>query len=235
VEREAIEQRWAMHGLTTLFRRARQIHRSEGLGALLRAGLRLLKTHLFEHRAYYLYGIALQDDADVRDAAPTPPLDNASHRIVSTNREAGALEAEGLEFRSLVPDARERLDSGAVATCIFVGHELAHIVWVAMSQEAKDSLKDPPFRLAFSEGECWSADAWTDPRYRRSGLLAYSDIKRRQFLLDKGVRTSLWAINKRNIPPQRFVARLSPQIRGEGRYLRVLWWKSWRERPLSQG
>lgn len=233
MEGEAVMSRRTMSRLTSLFKRVRQIHRSEGLGALLRAGLRLLTSHLFEYHAYYLYAIALEDASDLHDTAPPPPIDNASYRIVSSNGQADDLDAEGLEFRSMIPDARERLDSGAVATCIFIGHELAHIVWVAMSQEAKDIFRDPPFRIDFSGGECWSTGAWTEPKYRRLGLLAYSDKMRRQFLLGQGVRTSLWSIKKRNIPPQRFVNRLSPQISREGRYLRVLWWKSWSESPLT--
>jgi len=225
-----------MHILKHLFRRARSVYRSEGLLSLAKQATAYAAGWLFKYDTYYLYGICLEDDADLRDTTAMPPLDDAACRVVSGNREADDLEAEGLEFRSQVLNAREHLDRGATAFCIFVGQQLAHIVWVAMSQEAKDSLeKEPLFRVDFSGGECWSAGAWTEPRYRRSGLLAYGDIMRRQFLLDHGVHTSLWAINKRNVPPRRFVARLGPQIHREGRCLKVLWWKSWRERPLTAG
>jgi len=86
--------------------------------------------------------------------------------------------------------------------------------------------------MDFSGGECLSSDGWTNPKFRRSGLLAYGDIKRRQFQVSQGIRVSSWAIARRNIPPQRFVERLDPRIRAEGRYLRILWCRSWKERPL---
>ena len=113
-----------------------------------------------------------------------------------------------------------------------VGHELGNIVWVATSQQAKDSLPDTPFEIDFPGGECLSGDAWTNPKFRRAGLLAYGDIKRRQFMVSQGIRVSSWAIDRRNIAPQRFVERLDPRIRAEGRLLRFLCWRSWKERPL---
>jgi hypothetical protein len=215
-----------------LYRRARHTYREGGAVLLFRRGLGLLRYLLFEHRAYYLYSIALERD-DIPEHAPEPPLDSVSHKIVSSSKEAELLEEEGFEFSSRVPDARRRLDAGAIATCVFVGHELGNIVWVATSQQAKDSLPDTPFEIDFSGGECLSGDAWTNPKFRRAGLLAFGDIERRQFQVSQGIRVSSWAIERRNIAPQRFVERLDPRIRAEGRYLRILWWRSWKETPVS--
>jgi len=214
-----------------LYSKAKHTYREGGVLLLFRRGLGLLRYLLFEHRAYSFYSIVLERD-QIPEHAVKPAIENVSHRIVSSSKEADLLEEEGFEFSSRVPDARRRLDAGAIATCVFVGHELGNIVWVATSQQARDSLPDPPFRIDLSGGECLSGDAWTNPKFRRAGLLTYGDIKRRQFLVSQGIRVSSWAIDRRNIPPQRFVERLDPRIRSEGRYLRILWWSSWKERPL---
>ena len=220
-----------MNRPTELYNRARHTYREGGVLLLLRRGLGLLRYLLFQHRAYYFYSIVLKPD-QIPQHAPEPPLENVSHRIVSSRKEADVLEQEGFEFSCHVPDARRRLDAGAIATCVFVGRELGNMVWVATSQQAKDSLPDPPFHTDLSGRECLSSDGWTNPKFRRSGLLAYGDIKRRQFQVSQGIRVSSWAIDKRNIPPQRFAERLDPRIRAEGRLLRILWWRSWKERPL---
>jgi len=217
-----------------LYRKAKRTYREGGVLLLLRRGLGLLRYLLFQHRAYYFYSIVLEPE-QIPKHAVEPPIGNVSYRIVSSSKEADILEEEGFEFSSRVPDARRRLDAGAIATCVFVGHELGNIVWVATSQQARDSLPEPPFKIDWSGRECLSSDGWTNPKFRRSGLLTYGDIKRRQFQVSEGIRVSSWAIARGNIPPQSFAEKLDPRIRAEGRYLRILWWRSWRERPLSQG
>jgi hypothetical protein len=233
LEGKGVATKLEMRGTDAMLRRAKQIYQTQGLLKLLQQGLTWLSAQFFEYHAYYLYCLSLEDDPSITDANPIPPLEDISPRIVSTISEAEQLEADGFEFYSITANAREKLESGAIATCVFVGKELANLGWVAMTQEAKDSLKSPPFEIDFSSGECWSSHVWTKPKYRRTGLLVYADMKRRQFQLQQGVRVSKWAINKRNIPPQRLATRLSFQICGQGRYVRILCWKSWKEEPLT--
>lgn len=233
VEGKAVATKLIMRGLDAMFKRAQQIYRTQGLIKLLQQVLTWLREQFFEYNAYYLYCLSIEDDPSIRDANPVPPLEDISFRIVSTIREADELEADGFEFYSVIYNARGKLESEAIATCVFVGKELANLGWVAMTQEAKDSFKQPPFKVDFSSGDCWSSQAWTKPKYRRTGLLVYADMKRRQFQLQQGVRVSKWAINKRNIPPQKFMTKLSRQICGQGRYLSILWWKFWKEEPLT--
>ena len=52
-------------------------------------------------------------------------------------------------------------------------------------------------------------------------------------MLDKGIRTERYAVNTRNIPTYSFTAKYNANACAEGRLLRVLWWKSWREKPLT--
>ncbi len=223
-----------MTDVTSLFARAKHVYRTDGWVSLLRRALLLALQLLFVHRVYYLYASVLEHDQSLKDDSLTPPFDDVSHMILSTSEEVDDLEARGYEFRSLIHDARARLDAGARASCVFVGKELANIVWVAMTQPARDSLKGPPFRVDFAARECWTGDAWTNPKYRRAGLFSYNDIKSRRQQYEQGIRVSKWAVGTNNTPTRRISSRIGAKVSAEGRFLRILWWKSWTEMPLSQ-
>ena len=223
--------RWARP--TSLFRRVRQIHQTEGLISLLRQGLAFLVGRLFEHRTYYLYAHFAENDREYSELDFMPAVDNLAYRVVYSNQEADELEGQGLEFRSQVVNAREALDRGAIAFCIFVGKELANIGWLAVTQQAKDVLNEPPYKVDFSGNEACATAVWTNPKYRRIGLRAYGSLKRSHFMLEKGLHTSRGATSKGNIASREAATKLGSRVYAEGRLLRVLWWKSWRESPLA--
>ena len=85
----------------------------------------------------------------------------------------------------------------------------------------------------FSKGEGCRGDVWTNPRFRRLGLHAYGNFKRLEFMLDKGLVISRGAIAKSNTVALGTNKRLDAEVYAEGRYRRVLWWRSWREKPLA--
>ena len=219
--------------LTSLFSRAKQIYETEGIVALLRRAFSFVIGHSFQYQTYYILERTLENVRKLNEADFMPKIDHFDLKIVSTNQEADELEADGLEFRSHVPHGRERLDKGAVAFCIFVGRELASIGWVAMTQKAKDSLNEPPYKVDFLNNEACVTAVWTNPEYRRMGLREYGAFKRHRFMLDHGVITRRIVIAKRNIAFHTGSAKAGSRAYAEGRYLRILWWKSWRERPLS--
>lgn len=200
---------------------------------LLRRGLEFVVGRFFQYQACYLREFATEDIRKFNEADFRPKIDNFTLRIISTNQEAAELEAEGLEFRSHVINARQRLDKGAIAFCIFSGRELANMAWLAMTQKAKDSLCEAPFKVDFSNNEGWSGGLWTNPKYRRRGLAEYGTFKRLEFGLGTGIVTNRAAVAKGNIASQRATATFSPKIYAEGRYLKILWWKSCKEKPLT--
>ena len=219
--------------LTTLSRRAKHIYETDGIVALLRRGFRFLVYCVFEYRSYWLYAEPIASHPNLNEADFLPRVDDFRFEIVSSNQKADDLEADGFEFRSHVPNGRERLDKGAVAFCIFIGRELANIVWVAMTQQAKDSLNQPPFKVDFSNNESLSAGSWSSPKYRRKGLQVYNNLKRFEYLLDKAVVVDWGALEKGNIGAQKANTEFGGKIYAEGRHLRILWWKSWKETPLT--
>ena len=222
-----------MHSLTFLLNRAKQIRQTEGLKPLISRASTFILHLFFVYQTYYLYAEYTRDLPDIREADFMPKTDDFTPKVVTSNEEADELEAQGLEFRSTIPNARKRLDSGAIAMCIFVGRELANIGWFAMSQEAKDSLGEPPYRVDFSNRESVVGGLWTNPRYRRLGLRVYNRYMSLRRALDNEIEVRRAAYAKRNLPAIKGRASFYHQPYAEGRYLKILWWKSWKEKPLT--
>ena len=224
-----------MAHVTTLLAKAGHIYRTEGWGSLLRATF-LFTLHLFYVSwVHQVYASVLEEDQSLRNNNLAPPLDDVTHMFLSTNEQVDDVEARGYEFRSVVRDSRAMLNAGATAACVFVGKELGNVVWVATTQQAMDSLKEAPFTVDFAGGECWTGRAWTNPKYRGSGLFSYADIKSRRRQLEQGIRVSKWALGEQNMPSKSIAARIGATVCGEGRYRRILWWSSWKERALGEG
>ena len=221
--------------LTSLFSRAKQIYRNEGLISLLRRTFLFLAYCLLEYHRYYLTEHSQENIQQLKEADFMPKVDDFNFKIVTSSQEADELEAHGYEFRSYPHgfDDRKALDSGAIATCIFIGRELAAIGWVALAQEAMDSLNERPMKVDFSGEEALIGAVWTNPKYRRMGFRTYRVFKLRQFLLDKGIATTRGYATKGNIAALVSGARSGLSIYAEGRHLRILWWKSWKEKPLT--
>ena len=199
---------------------------------LLKRGLAFVAYCLYEERTYHLTVHRLEKVETMNERDLIPRTARLTLEIIASNDEADELEARGLDFRSHVRGSRRRLDGGAAAICLFIGDELAHIGWVAMSREACASLGEPPVAVDFSRGEGFRGAVWTNPRFRRLGLHAYGNYKRLEFMRDKGLAVSRGAIAKSNTVSLRTNEKSGAEVYAEGRYLRVLWWKSWRERPL---
>ena len=115
-----------------------------------------------------------------------PKIQDFTFKIVSTNQQADELATEGIDFRSNFINARRGLDKGALAFCIFVERELAHIGWVAMTEEAKNTFDSLPYQVDFSNKEACTGGTVTIPKYGGKGLMVYGYFKRLQFLKERG-------------------------------------------------
>jgi len=231
----AVQHHTRIRRVTALVTRAKQIYQSDGFVPLLRRAVAFAVGLLFFRRSYLIYVDPLKKLQPPNEADLMPKIGNHSSKAASSNQEADDLAAQGFEFRSQVPSARERLDKGAIALCTFVGRELACIEWVTLSQQACDAMGQPPYSVDFSKKEAWSGGLWTNPKYRRMGFRRYSSFKTLEFLLGRGIRTTRTAIATDNVAAHRSRPRFLPGPVTEGRYLRVLWWKSWKEKPLDKG
>ncbi len=155
--------------LTDLFSRAKQVIQNEGWFAFVRQGFAFVVGNVFRYETYYLLERSTASIAGLNEADFMPKISDFALKIISSNQEVDELTAEGFEFRPWYHGYRKRLDAGAIAFCVFVGRELASIVWVATTQQAMGSLGEPPYEVDFEAAESASGGAWTNPKYRRLG------------------------------------------------------------------
>ena len=214
-----------------LVKRAKRVWQTEGLLFLLTHGLTYLTNYFVAYEKYYLYKYTMKER---NEAGFMPKIQNFTFKIVSTNQQADELAAEGLDFSSEITRARKGLDKGAVAFCIFIEGELAHIGWVSMTEESRNACDSLPYQVNFSNKEACTGGTWTHPKYRGKGLMAYGYFKRFQFLREIGIRVSRNAVATSNIASQKAHAKFDPKIYAKARYLKILWWKFWKETPLTE-
>ena len=215
-------------------RRVKRIYTTEGPLSLARRVAAFAIGHVFVYQIYYNCASVNQNYQMLSEAALKPRVGNFALMVVSSNGEADELESRGFEFRSYALNSRERLNRGAIAFCIFVDHELANIGWLATSQQATDILREPPIKVEFSNGEAYSGDSWTHPKYRRMGLHSYNVFRRMEYDYQRGIRLSRYAVLVRNLAQQAANEKFGDMRFGKGRYLKILWWKWWKEKPLTQ-
>jgi hypothetical protein len=215
----------------SLIARARHILKTEGLISLAGKALNYLRRRLFLYQNVYLYEHTLKE----RNGADyMPGLQGFTHRVIASNRQADEVASEGFDDirnRPVLLDARRCLDKGAIAFCIFVGTELAHISWAATSEQAKKTFDALPYRVAFSQGQVCTGGTVTLPEYRGSGFMGYGYYKKLDYLRQRGYATSRNAVAKGNVASQKVHARFGPRIYAQARYLRILRWTLWRESP----
>ena len=215
--------------LSALFTKAKVVFQTEGLVPVLSRGLRLLVPYIFRYDTYYLYQHTMKER---NEADFMPKIQDFTFKIVSTNQQADKLAADGFDLLLDTTDARRKLEEGAIAFCVFVEGKLAHIGWVAMSEKAKNTFDSLPYQVDFSSKQACTGGTRTYPGYEGNGLMAYGYFKRLQFLKEMGITVSRNAVETSNIASQKAHAKFGPKIYAKGRYLKILRWKLWNEKPL---
>jgi RimJ/RimL family protein N-acetyltransferase len=216
--------------LVLMLGRARAILQREGLIQLIERGFDYARRRLFLYGHYYIY----EHTPEERNEADfMPRIQDFSFRIVRSNEEADELAAAiGCDFRRRFITTRKSLDKGAIAFCVFVDGEIAHIGLIAFSEEAKNTFDFIPYEVDFANNEVCTGGTETVDKYRGNGLMVYGYFKRFQFLREIGITTSRNAVNVNNIASQRAHARFGPKVYARIRYLKVLGWEFSKETPL---
>ena len=218
-----------MKRIIVLLATASYIIRNDGFGAFTRRGIAFLRYQLFFHRSYYLHVTRL---AVTNRTAEEPQIQDFSFKIITSNQQVKELTAEGFEFRPWYPVYSQRLDKGATAFCGFDSKQLVHTSWCSFTGKAWKTLGEPPFKVDFSDNEAATGDYWTDSAYRGKGLAHYATVQREHYIRANGRTLVRGSIARDNQRAQR-VSRFGTQHRyAEGRYLKILCWKSWRETPI---
>ncbi|MFC1979902.1 hypothetical protein ACFLVS_03450 [Chloroflexota bacterium] len=215
--------------LRTLFVRAKDVLQKEGLVAFLGWARIYVVPHFVQYATFYLYELTIKE----RNKADfMPRIQNFTLKTVSTNQQAGELIVDGFNLSSDITRIRQGLEKGAIAFCIFVERELAHIGWVAMTEEARNNIDPLPYQVDFSNKEDCAGDVRTISKYQGKGLMTYGLYERSEFLRKKGVIISRFAVAVSNIASRTACAKFDPKIYAKARYLKILRWQSWKETPL---
>ncbi len=218
--------------LKAIARRASGIIDNEGLLYLFRRGFVFTAHYLFTLNEHYLFEYNIPKIA----ASGFLRKDDFTYRIVSTNQQVDELISEGfkvLDHITYFDDMRQRVCQGTFAVCIVVDHELAHITWIAMNQKAKDIIDNLPYRVDFSTNEVCSGDIITSLKYRRKGLAAFAKYIAIQYLNQRGKIILRSSVNSDNIASLKLHAKLGAIKYAKARYLRILGFRFWMEKPLA--
>ena len=215
--------------LITLIRRAIYVLTAEGFISLCKK-VAIFSFHLIHYSNHYVYEIDIQESNEI---GFRPKINNFTFRIVSTNQQADELIGEGFKIPAHIIDAKYRLENGAMAYCIFVDKELAHIGWVGMTQKAKDILDPIPYHVDFTNNEVCSGDVVTIPKYRGKGLMTYGYFKRLQFLNQIGKRVLRDSVNSDNVASLRVQANFGARKYATVRCLKIFWWQFYIKKSLE--
>jgi hypothetical protein len=223
---------WGMRRARNLLVQARTTFRYEGLIALAKRVLSFISQRYFRYGTYYLYGYPLSNIDGLNESDFLPRTAEFSLKVVSTEDEARELEADGIDLQMWCSNGRERLESGAMAFCTVVGQEPANIMWVALNERAQTCIGERPFAVDYTHGE-YCGSSWTHPKYRRLGLTKYATFKVVQTMRDMGKTSTRGAVLKRNRASVEASAMFGATRYGEGRYIKLLCWESWKQKPFQ--
>ena len=214
-----------------LFARVKSKIENEGAIAFLKALFALFRYNLFYRKSYYLFR---HKSTDVIPEERLHSVQASTFIIVSTNEEADKLAlTTGTDFRQRFPHAREALDNGGIAFCIFVDKEIVHISWACVNGEVQKILGEPPLKVDFANNEALVGSLWTHPKYRRMGLAPYVTRKRNLYMRDLGKAALLGTIAIGNTSSLKVPTSGRSKIYAVGRHLKILCWESWKETPID--
>jgi len=218
--------------LKSMIARMKAVFREEGLTSLLKRGFRYLVHRVFSQVIYYLNESPIQElGIDLDDFLPNIP--DLTYQFIRTNREADEVANKFKDFRLYFLNSRERLDSGAIALCIYIGQEPAYICWIAMNESAKATFGDVPCHMDFNNREAFVGGEVTILKYRRKGIKTYGVHLRDLFLKEMGVTKKRSAISVRNDANLKATIGRKNMIYAKALYIKLFCWKFWKEVPIS--
>jgi len=213
--------------------RARYILRNEGTISLLRRIFSYLSSRIFFYEEYY---VRQHFVGELNEADFLPKVKGFTFKLITSNEMADDwAKRTDVDFREQILHARQRLDAGAVAFCIFIQNHLANINWLGLDQKSKNSINPQPYQVNFSEHQGCTGAAETAPRYRGKGLMAYNCFQRNNYMKQQGITMLIGIDATDNIAIYKVQSRFPTKICARARYIKFLWWQYWKETPLPEG
>ena len=219
-----------MSYISEYLNRVMYIALSEGLTSLFRRAIRYLGRQLFIIAEYY---VREHYCGELNKSDYLPGVGDHQIEIVSDNDAADRLASElGIDFRTQVINAERRLHEGAIAFCLFVGNELASIIWIGFTARAQKTLNSHPYFVNYADNEGFTDGAETMLKYRNRGLMACLCYHRNNYMKEHGIKTLIGIDAVDNIAIYKVQSKFPSRLRAKARYIKVLWWQYWKETPL---
>ena len=211
-----------------VLKRGIYVLQKEGIRTFLSQVFSFLGSFFYGRGSYYIYEKTLTKNERYQF---NTKLQNATIKIISAPEEFEQLVSDGYDFKMIL--FKDKLKKGAVAFCAFANKELAHVTWAALNEKAKKEIDYLPFEVAFQNKEVCSGASFTEPKYRGKGLFSYIYAYIFPYLAQRGMVKDKFTIEVNNISSQKALAKFNPIITGKGHYLKILWWKFWKEEPIK--
>ncbi len=212
------------------------IQKSNGIAGLLKVGLRFAYSPVYKTESFWLTTNKISAEFKSEASKPRVSMDRLSFKVITSNKEADSLEAQGYFFRSHptyfnhgLTLYRKWLDLGAVACCTFVDKEFAAINWIIPSRKTQYAIKAAPIKIDYEKKEIFTRSAWSNPKYRGLGIYYYTGRYRNRYLLEKGYITSRGVVAFDNKNGRGIATAGGSRLYGTGKLTRILWWNNWQE------
>ena len=218
-----------------LLRKAKYIQQREGLPTLMRRASLFFLRSIFDHQTYYIYENTSDGNTEAK-----PNVANLTFRVISTLEELDELIAEDFNFYPYlnmhfdfdISEIKNRINQGATLFCTFVGKEIASVLWLALTEEAKQEIDIVPYPIDFKAEACLG-DGQTVPKYRRLGIYTYCVSQICQFAHNKRLKLR-FTIPHGIIAIFKVHTHVGSNSLGEISYWKFLAWETWKEKPVRQ-
>jgi hypothetical protein len=219
----------------SLITRTRRVLKTEGSGTLALKALRFLKSKFFpvEFGSVDLFENTLRHLDEARYRTDIKEL---SFFVISSNAQLDEVVGSGFEDPrkcNTIDNVQRGLEKGALAFCFFIGRDLAHIGWMAMTPEAKTTFDTLPYRVEFDSGQACTGGTVTLPKFRGNGLMTYGQFKRLEFLRERGFTASRNAVKTNNAISHRVHFKMGSRIYARARYVKIGRRILWKELPVE--
>lgn len=215
--------------ISDLFRVGKDILRRDGLICFIRRVFFFSVRLFYDYQVYYIYQKALNVTSE---GTAMPKIQNSSLNIISNPDQVNELMDNGFDINLDLgtEEVKRRLNEGALLFCVFIGQELAHISWVALTNKAK--MDFIPLYIDY-QNEAYIENCVTTPRYRGMGLYPYTLCQILQFLETKNKTRVKIATQKANTRSIKGITKAGFEIWGSKKLFKILRLAIWKEEPIK--
>jgi hypothetical protein len=191
---------------------------------------KLIAGWLFRHEIYYMY---MNVFPEINEVDVVPNEENVSVYFVSSNNEADELAKKLPDFRAYSIYSAKRLDKGAIACCLYVREEFAHVGWIALNRESQEFITPYPYSVDFENKEACTGGAYTVSRFQGKGLYRYGHYRRLKYLRNKGIETIWDIVDSSNTAVLKVKVEFSQKKYAKARFTKIFGLKFWNKTLLE--